>query len=65
MSEELAYADHNIAEIARLRRLLDLAHAENATLRDAYAAALAWLEARGADLPKLWRDELKEALHGH
>lgn len=51
------------SEIARLRRLLDLAHAENATLRDAHAAALAWLETRGADLPKAWRDELEEALH--
>lgn len=45
--------------------LLDLAHAENATLRDAHTAALAWLEARGALLPKAYRDELKEALHGH
>lgn len=62
MSEEIALAADR-TEIARLRRLLALADAENATLRDAHTAALAWLEVRGALLPAAWRDDLREALN--
>jgi hypothetical protein len=47
-----------------LCRQLDLAHDEIATLRDAHAAVLAWLERYGALLPQVIRDELKEALNG-
>lgn len=54
-----------VAERAGLRCLLDLAHAENATLRDAHTAALAWLERYGALLPAAIKEELREALHGH
>ena len=53
-----------VAERAGLRTQLALANAENATLRDAHTAALAWLEVRGPLLPAGWRDELREALHG-
>ena len=62
MSEELAYADANLAEIARLRRQLALAEAEIATLRAAHAAVLAWLDVRGSLLPLAMRQELREAL---
>ena len=71
MSEEIAYADYNIAEIARLRQQLTaaecayaLAAAENATLRDAHTAVLACLDVRGPLLPTVCADELREALHG-
>lgn len=66
-SAELTYRQWRsmVAERAGLRAQLALANAENATLRDAHTAALAWLEARGPLLPAAWRDELKEALHGH
>ena len=64
MSEEIAAADANIAEIARLRKQLALAAAEIATLRDAHTAVLAWLQARGPLLPTAWREELQEALNG-
>ena len=53
-----------VAERAGLRTQIALANAENATLRDAHTAALAWLDVRGALLPAGWRDELREALHG-
>lgn len=62
MSEELSAADHNLAEIARLRRQLALAEAEIATLRAAHAAVLAWLDVRGSLLPMAMRQELREAL---
>lgn len=63
MSEELAEADANLAEIARLRRQLALAEAEIATLRAAHAAVLAWLDVRGPLLPLAMRQELREALN--
>ena len=62
MSEELSAADHNLSEIARLRRQLALAEAEIATLRAAHAAVLAWLDVRGSLLPLAMRQELREAL---
>ena len=52
-----------VAERAGLRQQLALANAENATLRDAHTAVLAWLDVRGPLLPAAWRDELKEALN--
>ena len=65
MSEELAYSDYNIAEIARLRRQLAAAECAYALAQSHVAAARAWLDRYGALLPQAWRDELEEALSGN